>query len=142
VGGRVFSELLARLEKAERFRQRVREELAQTVREWALYPIVEGIQALCGFDQEHAAMVVAEIGDIRRFATAPQFTAYLGLTPSEASSGDAGARSPERATVWRARPLPASRSSQLCHPPALRRLAGADPRQGLGRPGEAVPTMP
>ena len=31
--------------------------------------------------------LVAEIGDIRRFATAPQFMAYLGLTPSEASSG-------------------------------------------------------
>jgi transposase len=83
----VFSELLMRLEKAEEFRGRVRAELAQTIQEWALYPVVEAIQALRGFGWENAAIVVAEIGDIRRFATAPQFMAYLGLTPSEASSG-------------------------------------------------------
>jgi transposase len=83
----VFSELLMRLEKAEGFRERVRAELAQTIQEWALYPVVEAIQALRGFGWENAAIVVAEIGDIRRFATAPQFMAYLGLTPSEASSG-------------------------------------------------------
>lgn len=84
----VFSELLRRLEKAEDFRQRVRAELAQTIAQWALSPVVEAIQALRGFDWENAAIVVAEIGDIRRFATAPQFMAYLGLTPSEASSGE------------------------------------------------------
>jgi transposase len=83
----VFSELLMRLEKAEGFRERVRAELAETVQEWVLYPVVEAIQALRGFDWENAAIVVAEIGDIRRFATAPQFMAYLGLTPSETSSG-------------------------------------------------------
>jgi transposase len=76
-----------RLEKAEEFHERVRAELAQTIQEWALYPVVEAIQAVRGFGWENAAIVVAEIGDIRRFATAPQFMAYLGLTPSEASSG-------------------------------------------------------
>jgi transposase len=83
----VFSELLLRLESAEGFRERVRAELAQALQEWALSPVVEAIQALRGFGWENAAIVVAEIGDIRRFATAPQFMAYLGLTPSEASSG-------------------------------------------------------
>jgi len=34
-----------------------------------------------------AATIVAEIGDLRRFATASQFMSYVGLTPSEHSSG-------------------------------------------------------
>lgn len=84
----VFSERLMRLEKAEEVRERVRAELAQTILTWVLYPVVEAVQALRGFGWENAAIIVAEIGDIRRFATAPRFMAYLGLTPSEASSGE------------------------------------------------------
>ena len=34
-----------------------------------------------------AVTVVAEVGDFRRFANARQLVAYLGLVPSEHSSG-------------------------------------------------------
>jgi transposase len=34
-----------------------------------------------------AVTVVAEVGDFRRFANARQLMAYLGLVPSEHSSG-------------------------------------------------------
>jgi hypothetical protein len=143
----VFSELLMRLEKAEGFRERVRAELAQTIQEWALYPVVEAIQALRGFGWENAAIVVAEIGDIRRFATAPQFMAYLGLTPSEASSG--GPRRHHQSRQWPGPhgagggglDLPFPCPSQSCHPPARRRLARAAARQGLGCTGEIVPAI-
>jgi len=44
-------------------------------------------QALRGVSTIVAATIVAEIGDLRRFATASQFMSYVGLTPSEHSSG-------------------------------------------------------
>jgi transposase len=45
------------------------------------------LQALRGVSVVVAATLVAEIGDLRRFATAARFMSYLGLTPSEHSSG-------------------------------------------------------
>ena len=43
--------------------------------------------ALRGVSLLTAVTVVAEIGDLRRFSNAPQLMAYLGLVPSEHSSG-------------------------------------------------------
>ena len=50
-------------------------------------PITEGLMALRGVNLLTATTVVAEIGDLKRFASAPQLMAYLGLVPSEHSSG-------------------------------------------------------
>jgi len=53
----------------------------------ALAPVVGRLQCFRGI-QVHAAMVLAtELGDWRRFATATPLMAYLGLVPSERSSG-------------------------------------------------------
>ncbi len=54
---------------------------------WTLHPLVESLRALRGIDTLTAVTVAAEIGDLRRFRSAGQFMAYLGLTPSEFSSG-------------------------------------------------------
>ena len=43
--------------------------------------------ALRGVSLLAATTVMAEIGDLHRFACAPQLMAYLGLVPSEHSSG-------------------------------------------------------
>ena len=61
-----YSELLARLEGAEARLSRVRAELQEAICDWALYPVVEAIRALRGFDWENATMMVAEIGRPRR----------------------------------------------------------------------------
>jgi transposase len=45
-------------------------------------------QALRGVSTIVASTLVAEIGDLRRFKTAGQFMSYVGLTPSEHSSGN------------------------------------------------------
>ncbi len=63
---------------------------AQIVRElesYSLAPVVRALMTLRGVDTITAFTVVAELGDLSRFKTAPQFMAYLGLVPSEASSG-------------------------------------------------------
>jgi len=55
-------------------------------------PLVEGLMALRGVGLVTATTIVAEIGDLRRFATAPQLMAYLGVVPSEYSSGESKSR--------------------------------------------------
>jgi transposase len=62
--------------------------LAQSIAGWRLEPVVAALQALRGIDQLSAIGLVAEIGDIGRFAHPRQLMSYLGLVPSEASSGE------------------------------------------------------
>lgn len=56
------------------------------------WPVIEGLMALRGVKLITATTIVAEIGDLRRFATAPQLMAYLGVVPSEHSSGESKSR--------------------------------------------------
>ena len=55
--------------------------------DWSLAPVVRALQALRGMALVAAATLVAELGDIARFANPRQLMAYLGLVPSEHSSG-------------------------------------------------------
>jgi transposase len=48
---------------------------------------IEGYMALRGIDRLTATTIVAEIGDLRRFPDAPALMKYLGVVPSEHSSG-------------------------------------------------------
>lgn len=54
---------------------------------WSLGPIVEALRCFRGMDLVSAATFVASVGDLSRFDTPRQLMAYLGLTPSEYSSG-------------------------------------------------------
>jgi transposase len=54
---------------------------------WKLYPFVEAFQALRGVQFTVAVTTVAEVGDLTRFHNPRQLTAYLGLSPSEHTSG-------------------------------------------------------
>ena len=74
-------------EQQER-RQRLETELHAAVKPWRLYPVVEAIQALRGIELTSAVILIAELGDLTRFDTPRKLMAYLGLTPSEYSSGD------------------------------------------------------
>lgn len=59
-----------------------------TVEKWQAKPVVQALRALRGVDLVTAVVLVAEIGSFMRFATAREFMAYLGLVPSESSSGE------------------------------------------------------
>ena len=61
---------------------------------WSLFPLVQNLCALRGLDVIAGAGLAAAIGDPSRFTTAPDFMAYLGLVPSEHSSGQRGALAP------------------------------------------------
>jgi transposase len=55
--------------------------------ESGFWPVIEALMALRGVSLLTATTIVAEIGDLKRFASAPQLMAYLGVVPSEHSSG-------------------------------------------------------
>lgn len=57
------------------------------VPEWDLAPAVNALQALRGVALISAVTFMAEIGDVRRFETPVKLMAYLGLVPSEYSTG-------------------------------------------------------
>lgn len=67
------------------------EELSTQIEQLAaaspLAPLVQALEALRGFRVVTAATVAAEIGDFSRFATARQLMAFVGLVPSEHSTG-------------------------------------------------------
>ncbi len=56
------------------------------------WPVIEALMALRGVNLLTATTIVAEIGDLQRFTSAPQLMAYLGLVPSEHSSGGSKSR--------------------------------------------------
>lgn len=68
--------------------QRLTTALAQSVLGWQFEPTVTALRALRGIDTVSAIGLVCEIGDINRFGTAHQLMGYLGLVPSEHSSGN------------------------------------------------------
>src|SRR5215475_9958105 len=83
----VFQEYVrAVTEHTERL-QRLEQELHERVKTWRLAPVVEALQALRGVQFTGAVTTVAELGDLTRFAHPRQLMNYLGLTPSEYSSG-------------------------------------------------------
>jgi transposase len=53
-----------------------------------LLPLIHALQAFRGISFLSAVTIAAEAGDLRRFASAPQFMAFIGLVPSEYASGD------------------------------------------------------
>jgi transposase len=84
----VFQEYLrAVAEETERL-ERLERELHEAVKSWRMYPVVEAIQALRGIELTGAIILVAELGDLTRFDTPRKLMSYLGLTPSEYSSGE------------------------------------------------------
>lgn len=54
---------------------------------WSLAPVVDSLVALRGIDKISAMILLAELGDISRFDSPRQLMAFLGLVPSEHSSG-------------------------------------------------------
>jgi len=66
---------------------RLERQIEDLLPSWSMAPVVEAIQAMRGVGLIVAVTVVAEVGDFSRFANPRQLMAYLGLVPSEHSSG-------------------------------------------------------
>jgi transposase len=84
----VFQEYVRAVSEQTERLQRLEVELQTVVQTWRWAPVVEAIQALRGIQFTTAVTLIAELGDLSRFATPRQLMSYLGLVPSEHSSGE------------------------------------------------------
>lgn len=83
----VFQESLHAVDEQVERVTRLECELAELAPSWRLQPVVEALQALRGVQWLVAITIVAELGDLTRFDNPRQLAAFVGLIPSEHSSG-------------------------------------------------------
>jgi transposase len=83
----VLQEQIEAIAEAERRRDRLGEQIRALVPVWPMAPVVAALQAMRGIAFLSAVVLVAEVGDFRRFASPRQLMAWLGLVPAEHSSG-------------------------------------------------------
>ena len=85
---RVLVDYVQAVETATARVARLTKDIVELVESWSLQPLVKALQALRGVQVITAVILAAELGDFARFASAPALMAYLGLVPSEHSSGE------------------------------------------------------
>lgn len=85
---RVLEDYLRTVEDLGERVDRLTRSIVELVQSWSLKPLVKALQALRGVNLIAATVLAAELGDLARFQTAPQLMGYLGLVPSEHSSGE------------------------------------------------------
>ena len=83
----VLEDCITAVEAATVRRDRLEAHIEAVLPDWSLAPVVRALQALRGLALVGAATLAAELGDITRFTKPRQLMAYLGLVPSEHSSG-------------------------------------------------------
>lgn len=83
----VLQEYIDAVKAASRRVADLTDQMMQVLPQWSLAPVVSSLVALRGIDKIAAMVLLAELGDISRFESPRQLMAYLGLVPSEHSSG-------------------------------------------------------
>ena len=83
----VLEDYIAAVEAAQARRDRLTARIEAMLADWTLAPVVAALQTMRGMALVNAATLIAELGDLSRFANPRQLMAYLGLVPSEHSSG-------------------------------------------------------
>jgi len=83
----VLQDYIHAVEDAEARVERLASQIEDLLPSWSMRPVVEAVQAMRGVGLIVAVTVVAEVGDFSRFESPRQLMAYLGLVPSEHSSG-------------------------------------------------------
>jgi transposase len=87
-----FAEYRAAVLEAHERVERITAALRDQLEHWRYGPVVKALMCFKGIDFVAAATIVSELGDMHRFAHPKQLMAYLGLVPSEYSSGTARAQ--------------------------------------------------
>lgn len=83
-----FAEYRRAVTDADERMERLTRALRDQVAEWRMRPVVEALMTLRGIDALAAITLVAELGDLSRFARAQELMAFLGLVPCEHTSGN------------------------------------------------------
>ena len=101
--------------------ERLEDAIREVVPEWSLAEVVAALQAMRGIDLIAAVGVLAEIGDLSRFQNPRELMGYLGLVPTENSTGDKVkngmvrpcSRPASEGSFWQG--APKTRSTTPCH---------------------------
>src|SRR5215475_3411116 len=83
----ILEEYLQGIDAAHQRVQRIEASMLTLLQTWRLKPAVEALMAFRGFQLVAAMITVSELGDIHRFEHPRQLMTYLGLVPTESSSG-------------------------------------------------------
>ena len=83
----VMQEYVEALKEASRRVLGMEKQILLAVRGWSLEPVLNSLLAMRGVNTITAVTLLAELGDITRFDNPKQLMSYLGLVPSEYSSG-------------------------------------------------------
>lgn len=83
-----FAEYRSAVREAHERVERLTESMREQLEHWRMRPVVEALMTLRGIDLVAAMTLVAEIGDFTRFAHPSDLMGFLGLVPSEYSSGE------------------------------------------------------
>lgn len=115
-----FEEMLLGVRQAQDQIERLEQAIRAAVPDWSLAELVTALMAMRGIDLISATTLLAEIGDLSRFRTPRELMAYLGLVPSETSTGDTVRRGPiTKAGNHRARRTLVECSWSYQHPPRV-----------------------
>jgi transposase len=115
-----FEEMLLAMRQAQERIERLEQAIRAAVPDWSLAEVVTALMAMRGIDFISATAFLAEIGDLSRFPTPRELMAYLGLVPSEASTGNTIKRGPITKTGnRRARRILVECSWSYQHPPRV-----------------------
>ena len=79
--------LVLNLENARERVKQLTEDLEQLAKVSSQAPLIKALQAMRGIQLVTAAIIATEIGNFGRFPSAPAFGSFVGLVPSESSSG-------------------------------------------------------
>src|SRR5512135_80026 len=83
----ILEEYLQGIDAAHDRVARIEASMLTLLETWRLKPAVQALMAFRGFQLVAAMVTVSELGDIHRFAHPRQLMTYLGLVPTEDSSG-------------------------------------------------------
>lgn len=116
----VFEEMMLSLRQAQDRLDRLEQAIRNAVPDWSLAEQVTALMAMRGLDLISTSTLLSEIGDLSRFRTPRELMAYLGLVPSEHSTGDSVKRGPiTKAGNHRARRTLIECAWSYQHPPRV-----------------------
>ena len=84
----VFQEYVDTVLQAQARVKGLEQQMHEALSSWSLRPTVEALISLRGVNLITAMTLLAELGDLTRFDSPRQLMSFLGLVPSERSSGD------------------------------------------------------
>ena len=83
----VFDHYLHSIIESEQRISQIERQMQEALSGWSLSPLVDALMALRGVKLITAMTLVSELGDLTRFASPRELMAFVGLVPSEHSSG-------------------------------------------------------